>query len=309
METSSNPLGSSLSLEEAPAATERARLSWYIGLLVGPTTLWMVLLFLVPVLFLLGLTFGLTEPRLGLQGLTLQHYRDFLSNTAFHALLGKSLWIAFGVALLSMFLAYPLAHFLVFRAGDLQVPLLTVLIIPAWTSFLLRVLAWRVILGSNGLLNSLLVSLGLPAGEVPILLYSPTAVIVTLVYVWVPFAAIPIVASLQRVDRSLLESASDLGARPWRAFLSITLPLAAPGLIAAFLFVFIPTVGEYVTPSLVGGTQGVMYGNIIWDQFSRALNWPQGALMSLVLLLVVLIPLLLLVRLARVFDLTGVTNA
>jgi spermidine/putrescine transport system permease protein len=172
-------------------------------------------------------------------------------------------------------------------------------------SYLLRVLSWKVILGGSGVLSSLLQWLGLnPSG--PILIYSPKATIVTLVYVWIPFVALPIFAALERIDRSLLEAATDLGCSRWQAFLRVTLPLSLPGVMAGFLFVFIPTVGEYVTPSLVGGPHGVMFGNIIFDQFLKALNWPLGALMSLVMLVVVLVPLILISRFVRLSEVAGI---
>jgi spermidine/putrescine transport system permease protein len=182
--------------------------------------------------------------------------------------------------------------------------LLTIIIVPAWVSYLLRVLSWKVILGGSGVLASVLELLGItPSG--PILIYSPEAVIVTLVYVWIPFVALPIFVALERIDRSLLEAAVDLGCSRWEAFLRVTLPLSVPGVLAGFLFVFIPTVGEYVTPALVGGPQGIMFGNIIFDQFLRGLNWPQGSLMSLAMLVVILIPLLLIARFGRLSELTG----
>jgi spermidine/putrescine transport system permease protein len=137
------------------------------------------------------------------------------------------------------------------------------------------------------------------------LIYSPEAVVITLVYVWIPFVALPIFVALERIDRSLLEAAVDLGCSRWEAFLRVTLPLSLPGVLAGFLFVFIPTVGESVTPALVGGPQGVMFGNIIFDQFLRGLNWPLGALMSLAMLFIILIPLVLIARFGRLSALTG----
>ncbi|MCA9969698.1 MAG: ABC transporter permease, partial [Anaerolineales bacterium] len=136
---------------------------------------------------------------------------------------------------------------------------------------------------------------GLIDAPSPILLFSQTAVIVTLVYVWVPFVALPIFAALERMDQRLLEAAADLGSPPWYSFLRVTLPLSIPGILAGFLSVFIPTLGEYVTPLLVGGVNGIMYGNLIQDQFVRALNWPLGSLMSLVML-VALLPMFWLFR-------------
>ena len=130
----------------------------------------------------------------------------------------------------------------------------------------------------------ILQSVGLMSEPRPLLLYTSAAVVVALVYSWLPFVALPIFAALERIDRRLLEAASDLGCAPWQAFLRVTLPLSLPGVVAGFFFVFIPTLGEWVTPALVGGVDGIMYGNIIQDQFARALNWPMGSLMSLVML-------------------------
>jgi spermidine/putrescine transport system permease protein len=219
---------------------------------------------------------------------TVENYQEFLENTAFHRLLWTSAVVALIISLVSVVLAYPLAYYLVFRAGPRRVILLTLLIIPTWTSYLLRIFAWKLILGSSGLLNSFLLWTGLVSEASPILLYSRNAVIITLIYVWVPFVALPIFAALERIDPSLLEASTDLGARPWETFLRITLPLSLPGVIAGFFFALIPTLGEYVTPLLVGGGQGALYGNLIQDQFLRALNWPMGSVMSLAMLIAVL---------------------
>jgi spermidine/putrescine transport system permease protein len=212
-----------------------------------------------------------------------------------HRLLWRSTIVSFQTSLWCILLSYPIAYYLVFRAGARRMTLLTLIIIPAWTSYLLRILAWKLILGTEGVLNTFLLWVGWIEEPSPILLFSQTAVIVTLVYVWVPFVALPIFAALERMDKRLLEAASDLGSPPWYSFLRITLPLSLPGIIAGFLSVFIPTLGEYVTPLLVGGVNGIMYGNIIQDQFVRALNWPLGSLMSLVML-VALLPMFLLFR-------------
>ncbi len=132
------------------------------------------------------------------------------------------------------------------------------------------------------------------------MLYSRSTVIVTLIYVWIPFAALPIAAGLQRIERELLESAADLGAPPWRSFWAITFPLSLPGVLAAFFMVFIPTVGEYVTPLLIGGSSGSMYGNIIQDFFTKAANWPRGAALSMIMLAVSLVLVAIAARLVNV---------
>lgn len=276
-----------------------------LAVLLLPSAVLLGLLFMLPLVLMVLLTFR--ESTFGSIGgaFTLHHYGEFFSNSAYQQLLWRSFLLALWVSLLTVVLAYPVAYYLVFGAGPRKMTYLTLIIAPAWISFLLRILAWKVLLGGSGALASLLIWLGLLREGTPVLLYSPTAVVITLVYVWVPFVALPIFAALERIDRELHEAAADLGANPWHTFWRITFPLSLPGVLAGFLFVFIPTVGEYVTPTLVGGVDGVMIGNIIQDQFVRALNWPFGALMSIMMMLLVLIPLLLLSRFVRLTELSG----
>jgi spermidine/putrescine transport system permease protein len=273
--------------------------------LIGPPSLYLFLMFLLPIGVMLVYSF-----RAGISGVahdtfTLNNYSEFLANANFHRLLWRSSLIALTIAIIATLLAYPLAYFLTFRAGANRVFLMTLLIIPTWTSYLLRIFSWKLILGTGGLLNSFLLFLGLIKTASPILIYSRPAVIVTLVYVWVPFVVLPIFAAMERIDKNLLEAAADLGCKPWQAFLRITLPLSLPGIAAGFFFAFIPTLGEFVTPLLVGGSSGVMYGNLIQDQFMRALNWPMGSVMSLAMLLMVLLLVFILTRISSVSDLTG----
>ena len=274
--------------------------------LIGPPSLYLFLLFLLPLGLMLVYSF-----RAGISGeahdtFTLDNYRSFLTNSHFHRLLWRSALISLIIAIISSLLAYPLAYYLVFQAGRNRITLMTLLIIPTWTSYLLRIFAWKLILGSSGLLNSLLLLLGVIEKASPILIYSRSAVIVTLIYVWVPFVALPIFAALGRIDRNLLEAAADLGCKPWEAFLRVTLPLSLPGVAAGFFFAFIPTLGEFVTPLLVGGASGQMYGNLIQDQFMRALNWPMGSVMSLAMLVAVLTLVFILTRISSISDLVGV---
>lgn len=236
---------------------------------------------------------------------TLDNYKEFLTNTIFLGLLWRSMIISFIISIISVLLAYPLAYFLVFRAGSYRIILLTIIIVPTWTSYLLRVFAWKIILSSNGLLNTFLLWTGLIQEASPILMYSRDAVILTLVYVWVPFVALPIFAALGRIDLSLLEAAADLGCKQWETFFRVTLPLSMPGVVAGFFFVFIPTIGEYVTPSLVGG-RSLMYGNLIQDQFSMALNWPMGSVMSMAMLVAVIVLLYLFTRFVSLSNLLGI---
>jgi len=270
----------------------RRRISFLLGL---PST-YLFLFFLLPLVVMV--LFSFREGTIGeaRQIFTLRHYADFIANTVYHRLLWRSMLISLAIAAISVLLAYPLAYFLVFQAGPQRMIMLTLLILPTWTSYLLRIFSWKLILGSSGLLNSLLMSLGFIENVSPILIYSRNAVIVTLIYVWFPFVALPIFAALERIDKSLLEAAADLGCRKAEVFLRVTLPLSAPGVAAGFFFCFIPTLGEFVTPLLVGGAQGSMYGNLIQDQFMRALNWSMGSVMSLAMLVVMIVMIFIITR-------------
>ena len=194
------------------------------------------------------------------------------------------------VSVLIVLAAYPLAYYLALSGTRRKYILLLILIAPFLTSYLLRVLAWKVILGDQGVINSFLFWTHLRAHEHPIsqLLYSRFAVMLVLAYIWLPFVALPIFVSLESLDHQLLEAASDLGASRLQAFRRVTFPLSLPGVIAAFFFVFIPTLGEFVTPSLVGGASGYMYGNQIVDLFGTGFpDWETGSVLALFLLLVV----------------------
>lgn len=262
----------------------------------------LVLFLVAPVLLMaaLSLRADLSGPLLQPWAPTLTHYANIAETPSFLRLLGTSMGMAAIVAALATVLAYPVAYFLRFHAGRWAGLLLLLLLLPFWTSYLLRVMAWKVMLGSDGVVNSLLLAIGAIDAPMDALLYNRAAVVVTLIYVWVPFAAIPIFATLQRVDPALHEAARDLYARPLTQFARVTLPLSLPGVIAAFFMVFIPTVGEYVTPLLVGGTGGSMYGNIVQDFFTRAANWPLGSALAVVMLGTVLAATVVALRLVDV---------
>ena len=279
---------------------------WRILTLMLPPVLLLLVFFVLPLTSMSTFSF-----RAGTFGderhiFTLDNYRQFFENRVIQNLLLRSMWTALQTSLLAVVFAYPVAYFLAFQAGSKRMTWLTILIVPAWTSYLLRILAWKLMLSSGGLINTVLLQLGVIEEAQPILLYNRSAVIITLVYSWIPFVALPIFAALNRVGRNLLEAASDLGSPPWKTYLRVTLPLSLPGVYAGFIIVFIPTLGEWVTPALVGGVNGIMYGNAIQDQFVRALNWPMGSLMSFVMLGAVLLFLYLFTRVGRLRDLAGV---
>jgi spermidine/putrescine transport system permease protein len=229
---------------------------------------------------------------------SLVQYQRILETPAYMRQLGVSALMALIVAAGATLLAYPIAYFLAFRAGPRATLLLLLLLIPAAVSFLLRVMAWRLMLGGEGAINSALEWLRLTDEPLDLLIYSRAAVVVTLIYVWIPFAALPIYAAMGRIDLRQLEAAADLGAGPWTRFLRVTLPLSMPGAVAAFFMVFIPTVGEYITPRLVGGSETYMYGQLIQDFFGRAASWATGSAAAVIMLVLTVVLVLAAVRLA-----------
>lgn len=277
--------------DSRPAARERRRHRPDLTTpgLLGLPLAWLIVFFVVPICFVGAYSVGALSLFPGAHHVTLTAWHDFVHGSVYLTLFWRSVRMSLTVSVLVVLLAYPLAYFLALSGTKRKYVLLLVLIAPFLTSYLLRVLAWKVILGSNGVLNSFLFWTGLRSPDHPIsqLLYSKFAVMLVLGYVWLPFVALPIFVSLESLDRRLLEAASDLGATRWQAFRKITLPLSLPGVAAAFMFVFIPTVGEFVTPSLVGGVTGYMYGNQIVDLFGAGLDWQTGSVLSLFLLFVV----------------------
>jgi len=210
-----------------------------------------------------------------------------LANPVHAILLVKSILMSLAVTVAVILVAYPMAYFLAFRVSRHKALWLVLITIPFWTSYLLRVFSWKIMLGFNGVINSGLKSLGIIAEPLGFLLYNPAAVIITLTHAWVTFAVLPIYVSLEKIDRSLLEAATDLGDSRWRRFLRVTLPLSLPGTISAALLVFIPTVGDYVTPTLVGGPGGTMIGNNIQSLFLKQDDSPLGAAVAIVMMVTV----------------------
>ncbi len=275
--------------------------------LAVPPYVWLGLFFVLPLVLVVAISFRSESGPINFEhpwNLSLVQYQNIWETPAFLRLLGISILMALTVAAVATVLAYPIAYFLTFRARQRATLYLVLLLIPFATSYLLRVMAWRLMLGEHGAINSFLQFLGVIREPLDLLLYSRAAVVITLIYVWIPFAALPIYASLQRIDRGHLEAGADLGAGPWTRFWRITIPLGLPGTLAAFFMVFIPTVGEYVTPTLIGGTEGIMYGNLIQQFFSSSANWAQGSALAVVMLVVTAI--LVIVGL-RAVDLRRVT--
>ncbi len=251
-------------------------------MLLSPTLVVMLLFLALPLGILFTLSFWTQTYVTFDHSFVISNYLAFFERPIYPYLLGKSLLMSLSVTVATVLLAYPMAYFLAFRVTQGKMIWLILITVPFWTSYLLRVFAWKIILGYEGVINSGLKSLGIISEPLQFLLYNPFAVVITLAHAWAAFAILPIYVSLEKVDRSLLEAATDLGDGPLERFRRITLPLSMPGVIAASLFVFIPTVGDYVTPSLVGGTTGIMIGNVVQTMFGKANNWPMGAAIAII---------------------------
>ena len=286
----------------------RVRLDLTTPTLLGLPLAWLAVFFVVPVAIVAAYSFDVYSLFPGKHGFTLAAWRAFVHSSVYLGLFWKSVKMSLIVSAVVVALAYPVAYYLALSGTKRKYVLLLVLIAPFLTSYLLRILAWKVILGNQGVLNTFLFWTGLRSRDHPLsqLLYSRFAVILVLAYIWVPFVALPIFVSLESLDRSLLEAACDLGASRWQAFRRVTLPLSMPGVMAGFLFVFIPTVGEFVTPSLVGGTSGYMYGNQIADLFETGFpDWETGSVLALFLLGVVAVLTAVFARFLQVRQVTA----
>ncbi len=255
--------------------------------LLSPTLMLLIGVMCVPVGMLIAYSFW-TQNYLEIDTtFTLANYVSVLSKKIYPIILGRSIVISLSVTVATIVMAYPIAYFIAFRVRRHKMIWLILITVPFWTSYLLRVFAWKVILGYNGVINSALIWLGVIDAPLEFLLYNPIAVVITLAHAWAPVAILPIFVSLEKIDRSLLEAATDLGDTPFERFFRVTLPLTVPGIVAAFLLVFIPTVGDYVTPQLVGGPDGMMIGNLMYTLFFRVNNWPMGSALSIITIITI----------------------
>ena len=255
--------------------------------LLSPTLLTMILLLALPIITLVTYSFWSQNYVYIDKTFNLNNYVTFFEKWIYGKLLWRSIRMSATVTLFTILLAYPVAYFLAFRVKKNVMTWLILLNIPFFTSYLLRVLAWKIMLGNNGVINSTLMDLGILQAPLEYLLYSRFAVVLTLTHAWAAFAILPIYVSLQKIDRSLLEAATDLGDGPVKRFFRITLPLSRPGVIAAAVIEFIPTVGDYLTPVMVGGTKGIMIGQIVASQFGEAMNWPMGAALTIIIMITI----------------------
>ena len=265
-------------------ATEKGRSM----LLLMPPALYAVLLLAVPLVAIILFSFWTQDFMTLDRTFTLDNYREIAEKPIYGLLLQRSLMVSGIVTLVTVVLAYPVAYFVSVHAAPNRKSIWLFLItIPFWTSYLIRVFLWKVILGYNGVVNSGLLGLGIIDEPLTFILYNVNAVIITLAHAFAPFAILPIFVALEKIDRSLLEASQDLGESKFVTFFRVTLPLSMPGLVAAVLIVFIPTIGDYVTPELMGGAGGKLIANMIQTQFLALNNAPLGAAIAIVAMLAV----------------------
>ena len=278
---------------------------WYV---IAAPYIWLLLFFLIPffIVFKLSLsdlataippyvpTLNLSEGLSGFSkffaGLDFENYTFIFSDPLYVSAYFSSVWIAAIATFLTLLIAYPIAYGMARAPREWQATLMMLVILPFWTSFLIRIYAWIGILKPEGLLNAFLLNLGLISTPLSIM-NTTTAVMIGIVYSYLPFMILPLYSSLEKISPTLIEAAEDLGSPPWKAFWQVTFPLSLPGVFAGCLLVFIPAVGEFVIPDLLGGSDTLMIGKTLWNEFFNNRDWPVSSAVAVILLLVLVIPI------------------
>ena len=276
---------------------------------IGVPFVWLLVFFFLPFLILLYISFvdmgndinpfkPIWNTDTGTLNLKYENYWSIF-RSAEEGILFKTLYVeaylrsiayALWTAILCLILGYPFAYFIARSAPSVRPALLMMVMLPFWTSFLLRVYAWKGILADQGVINQILMGLGLTQEPVQ-LLYTNISMLIGMTYVYLPFMVLPLYANLVKMDFRLLEAAYDLGASPFKAFWLVTVPLSKAGIIAGFMLVFIPAVGEFVIPSLLGGPENIMIGRVVWDEMFTSNNWPRATALAVVMIALIIVPL------------------
>ena len=276
---------------------------------IGVPYTWLGIFFLLPFCILLYISFvdmggdihpfkPIWDPQTGILSLKYENYWSIfrtgddgaLFKTLYVEAYLRSLWYALWTAVLCLLIGYPFAYFIARSAPSVRPALLMMVMLPFWTSFLLRVYAWKGILADQGVVNNLLLSLGVISEPIQ-MLYTDVSMLVGMTYVYLPFMVLPLYANLVKMDFRLLEAAYDLGASPFKAFWLVTVPLSKAGIVAGFMLVFIPCVGEFVIPSLLGGPENFMIGRVVWDEMFTSNNWPRASALAVAMIALIIVPL------------------
>lgn len=294
-----------------PRATWVRRLTPGRRFVIGLPMVWLTVFFLLPFFILVYISFvdmggdihpfkPLWDSQVGVLRLKYENYSAIfrpteggeLFQTVYVSAYLRSLAYALATGLLCLLLGYPFAYFIARARPGVRPALLMMVMLPFWTSFLLRVYAWKGILADQGVVNQILMFLHITSEPVQ-MLYTSVSMLVGMTYVYLPFMVLPLYATLVKLDLRLLEAAQDLGASPWRAFWLVTVPLSKSGIVAGFMLVFIPAVGEFVIPSLLGGPENLMVGRVVWDEMFTSNNWPRASALAVTMIAAVVLPLAL----------------
>ncbi|PWR21909.1 ABC transporter permease [Zavarzinia compransoris] len=260
------------------------------GLTFSGPFLWTLVFLIVPYAVLLAVSFWTRKFPVFVPDFQFGNYAQIFADPQYYTVILRTLKIAALVTLASIVLGYPLAYFLVFtvRSAKWRNILYMAVIVPLWVSYLLRAYTWKIILGTDGVLNSFLVWSGILSEPTDLFLYNQFSMVLTLTYIFIPFMVMPIFTALDKIPRRLIEASEDLGVGPFRTFLRIILPLSVGGVVAGATMTFCLAFGDFVAPALVGGPTGTMLANILQTQFGAALNWPLGSALAMIVLIIVL---------------------
>ncbi len=265
----------------------------------GPPFVYLIVFMILPYLEVLSFSFWQVEYYAVVRDFTLENYQHIINNSLYQTVILNSLEVALIVTIAANLIGYPLAFFLVFVAQRHRRLLYFLIIVPLWTSFLLRAYIWKLILGRSGVINTALEALGIIDAPISLFLYNQFSVCLTLTYIFVPFIALPVYTALEKIPKEYIEASLDLGATPWQTFRRVLLPLSIPGVVAGSIFTFALSFGDFVSPTLLGGPSGIMIANVIIGQFGGAFNWPFGSALAIIVLLVVMAVVVLASRLER----------
>jgi spermidine/putrescine transport system permease protein len=274
-------------------AKTRGQSSFFSKIWIGvPITTWLFLLIIIPICIMLITSFYIKEGSVVVKKISLANYLEFFINPIYLPIFFRTLLLALLVSLTSILLGYPLAYLVSRKVKHFRNQLYMLVIVPLWVSYLVRIVAWRTILGRVGVLNTILLSLKIIDEPLSIFIYSPFAVYVALIYIALPYVFISIFNSLEKIPKNLLDASADLGANSFHTFLHVILPLSMPGVISGFTLAFVIALGDYIIPQQLGGLNGMMFGNLIVTQFGYAYNWPLGAALGFIMFTVAVVILL-----------------
>ncbi|HHT09898.1 MAG: ABC transporter permease [Atribacterota bacterium] len=274
-------------------ARPRGQSSFFSKIWIGvPITTWLFLLIIIPICIMLVTSFYIKEGSVVVKIISLVNYLEFFINPIYLPIFFRTLLLALLVSLTSILLGYPLAYLVSRKVKRFRNQLYMLVIVPLWVSYLVRIVAWRTILGRVGVLNTILLSLKIIDEPLSIFIYSPFAVYVALIYIALPYVFISIFNSLEKIPKNLLDASADLGANSFNTFLHVILPLSMPGVISGFTLAFVIALGDYIIPQQLGGLNGMMFGNLIVTQFGYAYNWPLGAALGFIMFTVAVVILL-----------------